>query len=363
MIIDIATTSSCNYGCRYCSEGLCSEETMRSRLPNTKSKVSPETLRLFINQVREDRPNEVITIGFWGGEPMMNWELCKQIMTEFLDDPKVIFLYYSNGFFIERYLEDLKYFNTKVGKDRLLMQISYDGKPINDIVRLTKQGKPTSETCVKAFKLLKDNGFSVKFKSTLPIEHCDKLYDSFVDLVELGEGYFPTPDVAHWYDADKIDTYMKNLSDNLIKIAQYIYEHDLPASTFRWFTKSHAKCSAGCNYIALDVDGMVVPCHSAMYDSEDHRWGNILEPDIWDKCKSKFRVYEDLRSDLGTSQKCLDCDVLYCMTCPAHTYDLLKGTYRERWTGVNPNMCLVFKIADEVHKALLAALEKKHASV
>ena len=233
MNIDIATTSSCNYGCLYCSEGLCSEETMRSRLPNSKSKVTPASLRLLINEIRLDKPNEQITIGFWGGEPMMNWELCKEIMQEFIPDPNVVFLYYTNGYFIERYLEDLKEVNQKVGPKRLLMQISYDGKAINDAVRLTKTGKPTSETCVKAFKLLKDNGFSVKFKSTLPIEHCDKLYDSFVDLINLGEGYFPTPDVAHWYDPDKIEQYMKDLTSNLIKIAQYIYEHDLPPSSFR----------------------------------------------------------------------------------------------------------------------------------
>ena len=48
------------------------------------------------------------------------------------------------------------------------------------------------------------------------------------------------------------------------------------------------------------------------------------------------------------------------MTCPAHTYDLLSGSYRERWTGINPNMCLVFKVADGVHRALRVALAKKH---
>lgn len=360
MIIDIATTSSCNYGCRYCSEGLCSEETLRSRLPNTKSKVQPSSLRLLYNQVMEGRPHEQFTIGFWGGEPMMNWDLCKAIMDEFLEDKNVTFLYYSNGYFIERYLDELKYYNAKVGKQRLLMQISYDGRAINDAVRVTKTGKSTSDTCIKAFRLLRDNGFSVKFKSTLPIEHCDKLYDCFIDLLGLGEGYFPTPDVAHWYDTDKIDEYMTALQDNLIKIARYIYDHDLDPSMFRWFTQSTAKCAAGCGYIALDVDGMVVPCHSAMYDGEDHRWGNILEPDIWDKCKSKFVVYEDLRAAIGDNPKCKQCNVLYCMTCPAHTYDLLKGTYRERWSGVNPNMCLVFKIADGVHRALRQALARKH---
>ena len=362
MIIDIATTSSCNYGCRYCSEGLCSEETMRSRLPNSKSKVTPEALRLLVNEVRLDNPKEPITIGFWGGEPMMNWELCKAIMHEFMDDPAVTFLFYTNGYFVERYLEELKAVNEKVGPQRLLMQISYDGRAINDAVRLTKTGKPTSDTCIKAFRLLRDNGFSVKYKSTLPVEHCDKMFDSFVDLVEQGEGYFPTPDVAHWYDPSKIDQYMADLTTSLLKIAQYIYEHDLPANTFKWFTTSRAKCAAGCNYVALDVDGMVVPCHSAMYDGEDHRWGNILDPDIWLKCKSKFRLYEDLRVELGTSDKCSECKALYCMTCPAHTYDMLKGSYRERWTGINPNMCLVFKIADGVHRALLAALAKKHTA-
>ena len=361
MNIDIATTSACNYGCKYCSEGLCSEEEAKARIPNAKSKVSVESLRLFINRAKHENPNEVFTIGFWGGEPMLNWKFCKEVMDEFLEDDKVVFLYYTNGYFIERYLDDLKYYLEKVGKDRLLMQISYDGKAINDLVRVTKHGQPTSETCKKAFKLLKDNGFMVKYKSTLPIEHCDKLFECFKEFAEDGESYFPTPDIAHWYDTETIDTNMQALYDNLIKIASYIYDNDLPIDMFRWFTKSKAKCAAGCNYVALDVDGMVVPCHSSMYDgAEEHRWGNILDIDIWDKCKLKFQDYETMRSKINTSFKCKTCNVWYCMSCPAHTYDLItKGSYEDRWTAVNPNMCLVFEVADKVHKSLARALMQK----
>lgn len=361
MIIDVSTTSSCNYGCRYCSEGLCSEEEAKARLPNSKSKVSTSSIQLLVNQVKAERPDERFTIGFWGGEPLMNFKFCKEVMDAFADDKNVTFLYYTNGYFIERYLDDLKHYLKVIGKERLLMQVSYDGRAINDLVRVTKHGEPTSDTCLRAWRLLKDNGFEVKFKSTLPIEHADKMFECFKEFVELGESYFPTPDIAHWYDEGRIDDYAAALHDNLTKIAQYIYEHGLSPSQFKWFTNSKAKCAAGCGYIALDVDGMVVPCHSAMFTGEDHYWGNIHDINIWDACKSKFKEYEVMREMINTGQHCSSCDALYCMSCPAHTYDLIStGSYEDRWSARNPNMCLVFKISDQVHKALLSALRRKH---
>lgn len=359
MNIDISTTSACNYGCKYCSEGLCSEEEAKARIPNAKSKVSVTDIRLLINSVRADRPDEQFTLGFWGGEPLLNWKFCKEVMNEFKDDNKIVFLYYTNGYFIERYLEELKEFLAVLGKDRLLMQISYDGKAINDVARVTKKGESTSDTCIKAYNLLKDNGFQVKYKSTLPIEHCDKLFACFKEFADQGISYFPTPDVAHWYDTETIDRNMDALARNLTQIAQYIYEHRMDPAMFRWFQRSKAKCAAGCGYVALDVDGMVVPCHSAMFDGEVHRWGNVRDIDIWDTCKTKFVEYEEMRKKINTGPQCSSCDALYCMTCPAHTYDLLQGSYEERWTGRNANMCLVFKISDQVHKALLNAIHKR----
>lgn len=361
MYIDISTTSACNYGCKYCSEGLCSEEEAKARIPNARSKVSVSDIRLLINNIRSERPNEAFTLGFWGGEPLLNWKFCKEVMDAFASDEKVTFLYYTNGYFIERYLNELKEYLAKLGKNRLLMQISYDGKAINDVSRVTKRGEPTSETCIKAYQLLKDNGFEVKYKSTLPIEHSDKLFQAFKEFADQGISYFPTPDVAHWYDTETIDRNMHALAENLTKIARYIYEKRLSPSMFRWFQRSKAKCAAGCGYIALDVDGMVVPCHSAMFDGEEHRWGNIRDVDIWSKCKTKFSEYEGMRRKINSGPQCKDCDALYCMTCPAHTYDLISGSYEERWTGVNANMCLVFKISDGVHKALLHAIAKRNA--
>lgn len=359
MIIDISTTSSCNYGCKYCSEGLCSEEDAKARYPNSLSKLNVDSLKIFINNVRADRPNEEITIGFWGGEPMLNWKFCKTILHEFKDDPHVVFLFYTNGFFIDKYLEDLKEILNVVGYDRLRMQVSYDGKAINDQMRVTKKGEPTSDTCLYAYNLLKDNGIQVKFKSTLPIQCTDKLFECFKEFVDIGEAYFPTPDVASWYDVDNIDTNIYNLQHNLMQIAQYIVQHDLDPEMFHWFSYSKAKCAAGVDYIALDVDGAVVPCHSAMFSGDDHKWGNIADLDIWNKIKAKFKEYKKLQDNIGTGPECSKCDALYCMTCPACTYDLLQGSYDERWSGRNPNMCLVFKCSDLVHKALRAAIAKK----
>ena len=104
MIFDINTTSVCNLGCLYCSEGKNPNMPDKSRILNSKTKVTIQDLDLLVNQVFEKDPKDDIVFAFWGGEPFLNFDFCKEVMYHFKDNNKISFLFYSNGFYIEKYL-------------------------------------------------------------------------------------------------------------------------------------------------------------------------------------------------------------------------------------------------------------------
>ena len=375
MIFDINTTSVCNLGCRYCSEGKNPNVPDKSRILNSKTKVKISDLDLLVNQVRSENPSEDIVFAFWGGEPFINFEFCKEVMEHFEKDARISFLFYSNGWYIEKYIDDLKDLDLKLGtkpsdgRRRLFIQISYDGQKVNDIERTTKSGASTAAKVKAAFELLVKEGFETKIKSTITPPTFKYMYDSFVEIINIpgSDSYFPTPDAFSDYDFAYDGTYMNDLARSLAKIARYIYEHKLNPEKFAWFRKSKALCSAGINYYSIDLDGEVSPCHSTMYETfSDHRIGNLKDIDLTKKLKEateRYRSYlEPLRS------RCEGCTTLYCMKCPAGCYNLksniesldpnLTGEerYKARWTGLNKNMCKVFMLNDVIHKSLLRAL-------
>ena len=66
--------------------------------------------------------------------------------------------------------------------------------------------------------------------------------------------------------------HMKDLRVNLMKIVKYSMENKIDlAQSFRWFKREKQNCSAGINYLSLDLDGKTYPCHGCMYrQREDH---------------------------------------------------------------------------------------------
>lgn len=351
--IDINLTSTCNYGCKYCSEGHNPHTPSLSRIENAKTKVPLQVLIHFLDGFKN---SDEIKIGFWGGEPLLNFQYSKQVMLHYADDPKYSFLFYTNGYYVPKYINELIEINSCLG-NRLQLQISYDGRAVNDIERLTKSGKSTSDRCIEAFKLLKDNQISTTFKSTVSSRTFKYMFYAFKEIVEDygAQYYFPTPDCFSEYSGDWQD----DLQVSLIRIAKYIYDRKLPASTFKWFSDSKKVCKSGDDYYAIDIDGEIVPCHSLMYDTFSyHRIGSIYDIDIHKKLIDCGKKYAELANKIRNS--CPDCNTRYCMKCPAGAFGLhqkhnLSNDYDVLWATPNPNMCEVFKISDMVYNSLLKA--------
>lgn len=373
MNLDINVTSTCNLGCKYCCEGHNPIMPDLSKIENSKTSIPITDIVKFIRSVHNKTPDEIIFISFWGGEPMMNMQYCSELMESFINDIRIKFFFYTNGTYIKKYKKELKYFNDALGKtqngeSRLSIQISYDGRAINDIERLTKTNECTTPLIKEAFEILGELGIERQFKSTITPRTFHLIYESFLDIISIegSKQYFPTPDTHSDYDIDKIDQYMNDLKVGLQKIAKYIYDNKLPLETFKWFKRSRALCQAGNNYFSINLDGAFSPCHGTMYEEhQDHEICFINDESILSSLDNASLKYKNLLTHMNDD--CTGCTALFCLKCPAGSFSLestkktvqskINSTTNEydlKWSTKNINLCKIFKLNDAIHKSLLS---------
>lgn len=352
MVIDLNVTSTCNLACTYCSEGF---ECGLSTAFEQNTEVTLDNIEEFMSSFNDPKRD----IYFWGGEPFVNYEFCRGVMEKFKDNPNYSFFFYTNGVYLKKYLKDLVAFHEAM-PGRLSIQVSYDGKPVNDITRIDKAGNPSSSLVKSNYLAAKNAGLNVRMKSVLTAEHFDKIYEAFLDVIELDENYFPTPDMYSQLTEEEFMPKLEVLKEGLTKIAKYIYKNGLPPEKFGWFQQSRALCAAGINYISVDLNGDISPCHGCMYkESHAHVMGNIFkEADLDKLVQDRTAMYKDALKNQPLD--CINCDSQFCMKCNAATYEKSeKETYLEKWSDHTSNwqVCKVFKTNEVVHHALRVALK------
>jgi radical SAM protein with 4Fe4S-binding SPASM domain len=350
MVIDINVTSTCNLACTYCSEGF---ECGLSTAYEENTSVTLENIEEFMSKIEDPKRD----IYFWGGEPFINWEFCKGVIDKYIDNENYSFFFYTNGVYLRKYMKELVAINNKIGK-RLSIQVSYDGKPVNDIARVDKAGNVSSELVKANYLAAKQNGLNVRMKSVLTAENFHLIYEAFLDVIELDDNYFPTPDMYSQLTEEEFMPRLEILKAGIAKIAKHIYANKLPPEKFGWFNKSRALCASGINYVSVDLNGDISPCHGCMYkESHAHVMGNIkTAPDIDALIKEKTAMYSDALKNQPLD--CQTCDAQFCMKCNAATYEKSEGeTYLDKWSDHTANwqVCKVFKTNEIVHHALRTA--------
>ena len=354
MVIDINVTSTCNLACTYCSEGY---ECGLSTAYEENTSLTLENVEDFMNKISDPKKE----IYFWGGEPFVNWEFCKGVIEKFKHDSNYNFFFYTNGVYLKKYLKDLVRLNTE-SNGRINIQVSYDGKPVNDITRIDKAGNPSSAMVKMNYLAAKEAGLKIKLKSVLTAEHFHLVYEAFLDVIELDENYFPTPDMYSQLTWEEFQPKLEELKIGLGKIAKHIYKHKMPPEKFGWFQQSRALCASGINYMSVDLNGDISPCHGCMYkESHVHVMGNIFQtPDLDALIAEKSAMYKDALKNQPLG--CQTCDSMFCMKCNAATYEKSeKEEYIDKWSDHRANwqVCTVFKTNEIVHYALRKAVKSK----
>ena len=151
--LTIEVTNSCNLKCKYCGYG----ELYDNYDPRNGQKLSINKVRALIDYLspywNEYAHNQPMFVSFYGGEPLLNFELIKEVVDIFERlncSRKFIFSMTTNGTMLHHYIDYLVQHNFK-------LLISLDGNELSNSYRIKKNGEPSFIDVVKNIMWIKRN--------------------------------------------------------------------------------------------------------------------------------------------------------------------------------------------------------------
>lgn len=291
--ITFDVTDVCNLNCVYCAYGkfynnydIRSNKKMDIRLAYSMLK--------YMNKLWNSNYNHsdgVVNIGFYGGEPLLNMNFIKTIVsfTENLDNPSRKFTYSmtTNGLLLDKYMDYLH-------EKKFDLLISLDGDSYGSALRIDKQGNPSFNQVLKNIDLLytkysdyfenhvnfnsvisKNNSIVNSYNfiknkyrktprvSTInPLGVNDDLKNEFYSI------YANIKDGVSDFDFDKIRSCMEIFAPGAVSFAQFIrrfsnsFYQDSRDLFFSLKTKkfSTGTCQPFSRKIFVTVNGKILPC-------------------------------------------------------------------------------------------------------
>lgn len=186
----LEVTQNCNFRCRYCTYSG-NYYNYRSHGPYNMSK---EIMKSAIKLLSERSENaDKINIGFYGGEPLLNFEVIKygvRVARTIFNGKQINFSITTNGSLINKTIA--KYFKD----NNFIVHISLDGPPqIHNRWRRTIQNTPTYHLTMKGIRTLykydseyfKNNvGFQAVLAPSYPYKDVSKFFQETEIIKECG---------------------------------------------------------------------------------------------------------------------------------------------------------------------------------
>ena len=299
----------CNLRCKYC---FASEGDYKSGRELMSKDIAFKAVDFLVNN-SVGRPH--IEIDFFGGEPLMNFNVVKETVEyarqlEKETGKHFYFTTTTNGTLLND--ENIKYINENMDN----VVISVDGrKEIHDAVRFDVAGHGSYDRVIpKAQKLVSErNGKSYFIRGTFTSKNLDFSKD-VMHLADLGFKEISVEPVVGsgsdiYFNENDVPTILAEY-ENLAK--QYI-ERLSKGDGFRFYHfnintydgpclyKKIAACGAGYEYLAVSPDGNIYPCHQFVGHKE-YVIGNVYEGITNKKISEDFR-----NNNIFAKEKCKDC--------------------------------------------------------
>ena len=184
--ITFEVTQECNLECKYCAYS--SQRYFYQRTPSSQS-LNFETARKVLNYIKKiihSRSNRELVIGFYGGEPLLKYQLIKQIVADakhIFKDWELLFTMTTNGTLLTeeiiRFLRDNSFY----------LHVSLDGPEENhDAKRVFSNGQGSFQKVMENLNKIKEIDKEY-FKKTFlnPTISKDLSFDKTVDFFRNNE--------------------------------------------------------------------------------------------------------------------------------------------------------------------------------
>lgn len=326
----------CNLKCRYCFAGEGEYHGDRSMMSAEVGKKAID----FLIAHSGNRHN--LEIDFFGGEPLMNLDVVKEIVTyarglEKENNKNFRFTMTTNGVLLND--ENIKYFNETMHN----VVLSIDGrKEINDRMRPTPNGKSSYDLIVDKFKKVAESRNQTDYyvRGTFTSENLD-FSEDVLHMADLGfkqiscEPVVTTDDMPYALKEE----HLPQLFAEYEKLAEEMHKRRNEGKGFNFFhfmidlnqgpcvTKRLSGCGAGCEYMAVTPWGDLYPCHQFV-GIDEFKMGDVdhgIEND------NKLKMFKG--TNVYTKNDCKDCWAkFYCSGgCSANSHQFygdIKKSYR-----------------------------------
>ena len=325
----------CNLACRYC---FAEEGEYHGRRALMSYETGKQALDFLIANSGSRRNLEV---DFFGGEPLMNWDVVKQLVAygreqEKLHDKHFRFTLTTNGVLLND--EIMEFANKEM--DNVVLSI--DGrKEVHDRMRPFRKGAGSYDLIVPKFQKFAESRHQDKYYVRGTYTHFNTDFSKDVlHLADLGFKQISVePVVAQPTDEYALkDSDLHVLFDEYDRLAAEMVKRNKAGNGFNFFhfmidlnggpcvAKRLSGCGSGTEYLAVTPWGDLYPCHQFV-GQDDFLMGNVDDGIV------KPEIADDFRScNVYSKDKCRNCFAkFYCSGgCMANSYNF-HGTIHDTY--------------------------------
>lgn len=325
----------CNLACKYCFAG-------KGEYDGPKGLMSFETGKRALDfLIEQSGTRRNLEVDFFGGEPLLNWEVCKKLVAYGREQEKkhnknFRFTLTTNGLLINDDVIDF------CNKEMANVVLSLDGRKItNDAMRVSANGTGSYDLIIDKFKKLASsrNQKDYYMRGTYTHNNLDFASD-IIHMADLGfkelsiEPVVSDPSEPYALKNEDLPVLKEQyqiLADEMLRryrkgdgFTFYHYMIDLDAGPC--IVKRVSGCGVGTEYLAVTPSGELYPCHQFVGDEK------FLLGDIWKGITNKEVIEQFEGCNVYSHKECKDCFAkLYCSGgCAAnayHTTGSVNGIY------------------------------------
>lgn len=325
----------CNLACKYCFAGegeYCGDRSLMS------FEVGKQAFDFLI---ANSGTRKNLEVDFFGGEPLMNFEVVKQLVAYAREQEKIHnknfrFTLTTNGVLLDEEVMDF------ANKEMYNVVLSLDGrKETNDRMRVSRNGKGSYDLILPKFKeMVKRRGDKEYYIRGTYTHYNTDFTKDILHMADLGftklamEPVVASPDAPYALKEEDLPI----LFDQYEKLAAEMVRREKNGKGFTFFhymidleggpciAKRIAGCGVGTEYVAVTPWGDLYPCHQFVGD-ENYLLGNVFDGITNEEVRSRFKM-----CNIYTRPQCNDCFArLYCSGgCSANAYHAtgsIEGIY------------------------------------